>query len=160
MLFIAVLFQDNRLSYAAPDTDMVFSAPITKVVDGDTIEVRRLGKIVRVRLWGIDTPEWQQGFSHEAHEFTKRRLAGCQVEVRGKEWDKYGRLVAMVTVDGNPLNEELLREGLAWVHIYYCKEPICRQWRQIKKEAKGASLGLWQESHPLAPWEWKQTHNR
>jgi len=158
LLFLVVLFQDSRACCAAADTDTVFSAPVTKVIDGDTIEVRRLGKIVRVRLWGIDTPEWQQGFSREAREFTRRRLAGRQVELRVKTWDAYGRLVAMVMVDGNPLNEELLREGLAWVHIYYCKEPICRQWRQLENEAKRDRRGLWRESHPIAPWQWKQTH--
>lgn len=158
LLFLVVLFQGSSSCCAAPDTDTVFSAPVTKVIDGDTIEVRRLGKIVRVRLWGIDTPEWQQGFSLEAREFTRRRLAGRQVELRVKTWDAYGRLVAVVMVDGNPLNEELLREGLAWVHIYYCKEPICRQWRQLEKEAKRDRRGLWRESHPIAPWQWKQTH--
>jgi len=158
LLFLIVLLQESRSCYAAADTDTVFFAPVTRVIDGDTIEVRRLGKIVRVRLWGIDTPEWQQGFSHEAREFTRRRLAGREVELRVKTWDTYGRLVAMVMVDGNPLNEELLREGLAWVHIYYCKEPICRHWRQLEKEAKKDRRGLWRESHPIAPWQWKQTH--
>jgi len=158
LFFLVVHFQDHRACCAATDSDTVFSAPVTKVIDGDTIEVRRLGKIVRVRLWGIDTPEWQQGFSREAREFTRRRLAGRQVELRVKTWDTYGRLVAMVMVDGNSFNEELLRKGLAWVHIYYCKEPICRQWRKLEKEARQAGCGLWRESHPVAPWQWKQTH--
>jgi len=152
------LFQGAGICFASDGTDKVFSAYVSKVIDGDTIEVRTSGKTLRVRLWGIDSPEWQQKFSHEARGFTQRRLGGRQVELRVKTWDTYGRLVALVMLEGHSLNEALLREGLAWVHIYYCKEPICRQWRQLEKEARKAGRGIWQEKNPVAPWKWKQTH--
>ena len=158
LLFGGVLFLDGGECFARTGLDTVFSAHVTKVIDGDTIEVKASGKTLRVRLWGIDTPEWQQKFSHEAREFTQRRLAGRQVELRGKTWDTYGRLVALVMVEGHSFNEVLLREGHAWVHIYYCKEPICREWRKLEKEARKAGRGLWQEKNPVAPWKWKQTH--
>jgi endonuclease YncB( thermonuclease family) len=158
LLFWAVFLSTVDSCRAAADSDTVIAAHVTKVIDGDTIEVRYSGKDVRVRLWGIDTPEWEQNFSREARDFTRRRLAGRQVELGVKTRDSYGRLVAVVMVDGNSFHEELLREGLAWVHIYYCKEPVCRKWRQLEKEARNARRGLWRESHPVAPWQWKQTH--
>lgn len=136
----------------------VISAHVVRVVDGDSLEVKSKGKKLRVRLWGIDTPEWQQGFSQEAKAFSQRRVQGRQVELKIKDCDKYGRLVVMVEVDGERLNESLLREGLAWVHIYYCKEPICQQWRQLEKQARMARRGLWQEEEPVPPWKWKQGH--
>lgn len=157
-LFWAVFLPDVDACRAAADSDTVFVAHVTKVIDGDTIEVRYSGSDQRVRLWGIDTPEWEQKFSREARDFTRRRLAKRQVDLGVKTWDSYGRLVAVVMVDGNSFQEELLREGLAWVHIYYCKEPVCRKWRQLEKEAKKARRGLWRESHPVAPWQWKQMH--
>ena len=138
--------------------DDVFFADVVKVIDGDTLEVRHQGRKLRVRLFGIDAPEWQQEFSHQAKEFTRQRVEGQRVELRSKDWDKYGRLVAVVHVSGNSLNEELLREGLAWVHIYYCKEPICRKWRQLEKEARMARRGLWKNDNPVSPWKWKQSH--
>ncbi|MDD3815509.1 MAG: thermonuclease family protein [Desulfocapsaceae bacterium] len=137
---------------------LFFSASVVKIIDGDTIEVEHLGKKLRVRLWGIDTPEWQQRFSHKAREFTRQHVQGRQVELQSKTWDKYGRLVAMVEVEGRSLNEELLTEGLAWVHIYYCKEPICRKWRQLETDARVARRGLWQDNKPVPPWKWKQDH--
>jgi endonuclease YncB( thermonuclease family) len=158
LAWAAFLLQGAGVCYGAEQHDKVFSASVSKVVDGDTIEVRTSGKTLRVRLWGIDTPEWQQKFSHEAKEFTRHRLAGRSVELRVKTWDSYGRLVALVMVDGHSFNAELLRQGLAWVHIYYCKEPICREWRQLEKEAKKAGRGIWQEKNPVAPWKWKQAH--
>jgi endonuclease YncB( thermonuclease family) len=138
--------------------DEVFSADVVKVLDGDTLEVRHQGRILRVRLFGIDAPEWQQAFSHQAKAFTRQRVQGQRVELRSKDWDKYGRLVAVVHVGGDSLNEELLREGLAWVHIYYCKEPICRKWRQLEQEARMARRGLWKNDTPVPPWKWKQGH--
>ncbi len=143
----------NQNSY-----DGVFSADVVKVIDGDTLEVRHQGRKLRVRLFGIDAPEWQQEFSHQAKEFARQRVEGQRVELRLKAWDKYGRLVAEVHVGGDSLNEELLREGLAWVHIYYCKEPICRKWRQLEKEARAARRGLWKNDNPVPPWKWKQDH--
>ncbi|MBU0665430.1 MAG: thermonuclease family protein [Proteobacteria bacterium] len=151
-------FQGYESCRASSDHNTLFSASVVKIIDGDTIEVKHLGKKLRVRLWGIDTPEWQQQFSHKAREFTRHHVQGRQVELQPKAWDKYGRLVAMVEVGGRSLNEDLLMEGLAWVHIYYCKEPICREWRQLEKEARLARRGLWQDNNPVPPWKWKQSH--
>lgn len=158
VFFCLVSLQGVESCLAAIDSDEFFSAQVTQVIDGDTLEVMHQGKRVRVRLWGIDTPEWQQDFSHEARAFTLHRVQGRRVELLSKAWDKYGRLVAMVQVGGSSLNEELLREGLAWVHIYYCREPICRGWRRLEKEARTARRGLWKNDNPVPPWKWKQSH--
>lgn len=161
VLLLVVAF----LSCAAPcqaagGTGSVVAARVTRVVDGDTIEVRYSGKEVRVRLWGIDTPEWEQPHSREARDFTRRHLAGRRVDLEVRTRDSHGRLVAMVMVDGRSFNEELVRQGWAWVHIHYCKEPVCRKWRRLEKEARDAGRGLWRQSHPVPPWQWKQRHHR
>lgn len=143
---------------AANSAQEVFSARVIKVVDGDSLELKHKGRKLRVRLWGIDSPEWQQEFSQKALAYTRSRIQGQMVEVQPRAWDKYGRLVAIVKVGGVTLNEDLLTEGLAWVHIYYCKEPICREWRQLEKEARRARRGLWQSNDPIAPWQWKRGH--
>lgn len=158
LLFFLFLIHGYESCRAAATSDEVFSARVIKVIDGDSLEVMHQGKKLRVRLWGIDTPEWQQEFSHKALAFTRDRVQGRWVELQPKGWDKYGRLVAVVKVEGHTLNEELLREGLAWVHIYYCKEAICQEWHQLEKEAKMARRGLWQSNTPVPPWQWKQGH--
>ena len=161
LVFCLFLVSGDELCLANTDGyDKVFSADVAKVIDGDTIEVRYQGRKLRVRLFGIDAPEWQQEFSHQAKEFTRQRVQGQRVELQSKAWDKYDRLVAVIHVGGDSLNEELLREGLAWVHIYYCKEPICRKWRQLEKEARMARRGLWKNDKPEPPWKWKQNHKQ
>ncbi len=143
---------------AATSAQEVFSARVIKVVDGDSLELKHKGQKLQVRLWGIDSPEWQQEFSQQALAYTRSRIQGQVVEVQPRAWDKYGRLVAIVKVGEVTLNEDLLAKGLAWVHIYYCKAPICREWRQLEREARRARRGLWQRNDPIAPWQWKRDH--
>ncbi|MBU1233791.1 MAG: thermonuclease family protein [Proteobacteria bacterium] len=134
-----------------------FEATVTKIVDGDTIEVFHKGRSIRVRLWGIDTPEWRQPFSKVAKKYTAKLIENTEVELEEKDWDDYGRLVAIVTTKQKLcLNAELLRAGLAWVHIYYCKEAICDTWYQIERDAREKQSGLWRDKSPTPPWVWKR----
>jgi endonuclease YncB( thermonuclease family) len=134
-----------------------FKATVVKIVDGDTIQIRHNGKSIRVRLWGIDTPEWRQPFSKVAKKYTAKLVGNTEVELEEKDWDDYGRLVALVTMaDNRSLNEELLKAGLAWVHIYYCKEAICDKWYDYEKQARQSQIGLWYDKDPVPPWVWKR----
>jgi endonuclease YncB( thermonuclease family) len=46
------------------------------------------------------------------------------VEVKPVTIDRYGRTVAFVRVGDTLVNEELIRQGLAWVFTRYCDRPI------------------------------------
>ena len=135
-----------------------FNARVAYVIDGDTITVQAGEKRIRIRLWGIDTPEKAQPYSDAARRFTIGMLLGRTVEIVPVQRDDYGRLVASVFVAGRNAGEELVRSGWAWVHIYYCRRKICRSWRVMEKEARHQRIGLWQEKRPVAPWVWKRKH--
>jgi len=85
------------------------------VVDGDTLDVSGLG---RIRLVGIDTPEkGQLGFENST-DFVKSKCLGKTVYLDiddAKNKDKYGRILAVVYVDGYNINQELLKRGYAQV---------------------------------------------
>ena len=132
-------------------------ATVIKVVDGDTVQVVYKRKSLRVRLWGIDTPEWRQPFSKSAKNYTAKLIEGTEVQLEEKDWDDYGRLVAIVTTKKKEcVNEALLQAGLAWVHIYYCNEGICDAWYEIEREARKKRSGLWRDDSPTPPWVWKR----
>ncbi len=137
-----------------------FRAKVKQIVDGDTIEILWHKDARRVRIWGIDCPEWDQPYSAKSKEFTREMLVGKVVEVVPKDNDTYGRLVAVIIVNHANISEELVRSGLAWVHIYYCKEPVCERWMIMQKKARAGRLGLWRDHHPIPPWLWKRTHGR
>lgn len=83
------------------------------VVDGDTIDVEGVG---RIRLVGVNTPERGQPGYQEAKDFVEEMCLGKTVNLDiddAKNYDKYGRVLAIVYVDGMNLNAELLRRGYA-----------------------------------------------
>lgn len=142
-------------------TENIGMAHVVKVIDGDSLVLNFESQIVQVRLWGIDTPEYGQRYSEDAKQFTRRMAQGKAVSVFVKDWDKYGRMVAIVQLDGDvSLNRELLKAGFAWVHIYYCKEAICDSWHEIEEKARRSGKGLWQQSNPMPPWQWKRLNKR
>jgi len=52
------------------------SAVVERIIDGDTISVKYNNKRLKVRLWGIDTPEYRQPYSKAATKFTSKMVAG------------------------------------------------------------------------------------
>ncbi|MBF0628823.1 MAG: thermonuclease family protein [Magnetococcales bacterium] len=132
---------------------------VVRVTDGDTLVVARAGGEERIRVAEIDTPEHGQPFAAEAKAFTAQMVDQKRVRVREKERDRYGRLVAWVTPEGEQqeLGVALVRAGLAWRHIYYSKN---RQLAKLEQEARNRKTGLWSEPNPTPPWVWKRNHRR
>jgi endonuclease YncB( thermonuclease family) len=143
--------------YDAASAQTITSVKVKKIIDGDTILVVNGQGNIKVRLWGIDTPEYRQPYSKAAARFTRKLLQNTTVDLIVKDWDDYGRMVALVKMaDGQSVNELLIKSGYAWVHIYYCKEPVCQTWKNYEKDARASNLGLWQEAEAIAPWVWKR----
>jgi len=130
-------------------------ALVTKVVDGDTIELEN-GKIVR--FIGIDTPETVDPrrpvgcFGKEASNEAKRLLTGKIVILQKdvSETDKYKRLLRYVFLpleNGQILfvNDYLVREGFAKVLTYPPDVKYNEQFRQAEREARENKRGLWQK---------------
>lgn len=102
-----------------------YSAKVTKIVDGDTIDVDiDLGFGVtlkqRVRLNGIDAPETRTKNKEEkelglkAKRITEEYIRGAKIIViRTYKDDMYGRILADVIADGINVNQKLIDEGFA-----------------------------------------------
>ena len=133
-----------------------WTGKVVGVTDGDTIKVLNEGKEVKIRLYGIDCPEKGQAFSRKAKQFTSDMVFGKEVEVKQMDTDRYGRTVAMMAIDKQFLNEELVKAGLAWVYPRYCNETICNVWHNIQIKAKMEKQGLWADPKPVAPWGYKR----
>ena len=120
----------------------LFAAVVARVVDGDTIDVRTPGarEAIRIRLDGIDTPERGEPFATVATRFTRAEAFGRAVRLRGTDVDRYGRLVARVTLDGSDLSVSLVRAGLACVYRKYTRDPVLYG---AEAEARSARRGFW-----------------
>ena len=126
---------------------------VTRVVDGDTIEISS-GKTVR--FIGIDTPETVDPrrsvgcFGKEASNKTKDLLSGRQIILQKdvSETDKYRRLLRYIFLplpDGRILfvNDYMVREGYAKALTYPPDVKYNEQFRQAEREAREGSKGLW-----------------
>ena len=139
-----------------PSFSWAFSGKVVGVADGDTITVLRDKEQVRIRLYGIDTPEKGQAFGKKAKQFTSKMVYGKVVEVKVMATDRYGRTVAMIYADKTLLNEELVKAGLAWVYWKYCHHPICESWKNFQLGARFDKRGLWTDPDRIPPWEFRR----
>lgn len=129
-----------------------FSGKCVSVADGDTIGVMKEGKEVKIRLDGIDCPESGQDFSSKAKRFTSDLAYDKDVEVRVKEFDKYGRSVARVIVGGKDISVELVKAGLAWHYKQYSTDTVLARAEVVARQGE---VGLWALNSPVAPWDYR-----
>lgn len=114
------------------------SITVTRIIDGDTIEVSADGGEKRVRLLNINTPELAHDgnqadcLATEAKQFLEGRLPkGTKVDLEYdiETTDKYGRDLAGVFVDGTFINEEIVAAGFA---VAIKVEPNTKFYSQLK----------------------------
>jgi micrococcal nuclease len=126
-------------------------ALVTRVVDGDTIEVRIGGHLQKVRLIGIDTPESVEPgtpvecLGKAAAAETRRLLAGREVALRfdAERRDRYGRLLAYVYRDGLFVNAELVDRGYARTLPVPPNVAHAGLFARLAREARHAGRGIW-----------------
>jgi len=134
---------------------------VVSVVDGDTLWAKEAGDSFKIRLYGIDCPEKDQPAGLEAKAFVQNLMqsAANSVELQKKGFDRYGRTLAIVLMsDGSTLQEQLLKNGHAWLYDDFCKDFICLEWKRLEYMARAEKRGLWEQSNALPPWEWRKLH--
>jgi len=128
---------------------------VVNIADGDTFTLLYTDKSkVKVRLYGIDTPERGQDFGTAARNALGEMLKGHLVSLQKKDKDRYGRTVAVAfRDDGLCINEEMLRLGYAWHYSEYDKNP---DWKELEQQARKKKIGLWAGANQTPPWEWRK----
>jgi endonuclease YncB( thermonuclease family) len=135
------------------------SGRVSKVADGDTITlVNAQRKKYKVRLFGIDSPESDQPYYHAAKDALSKLVDGKSVGVDVKDTDKYGRVVGTVFLGGRNINLEMVKMGYAWWYEYYA--PLNGDLREAQERARANKSGLWADSKPTAPWDWRRRTRR
>lgn len=138
------------------------SVLIERVLDGDTVAVR--GWDQHVRLANIDAPEISHGygkpgqpFSQQSQRWLAREVEGrAGVTIRCVDEDRYRRPVCDLYRDGQHLNKELVRAGMAWANTASARYLRDRSVLDAQGEAKQARRGLWSQPSPVEPWNWRR----
>ena len=153
--FTLIVLLSIFLNYFPSFAATLITGKVVSIADGDTITVLQNNQQFKIRLYGIDCPESGQPFGSKAKQLTSDLAFGKVAEVIVHEVDKYGRSVGIVRVDGVNVNEELIRNGYAWRYTQYCKESFCSRWKTLEDQASKQKAGLWTDSSPVPPWDWR-----
>lgn len=154
--FAAILLALLILSAAATSDDRpVLAGRVTKIVDGDTIDVKLQSGPIRIRFHGVDAPEKAQAHGKEATAALSALIMGRDVQIEPFEQDRYDRLIGIVYLDELNVNAELVRNGHAWAMRRYMRKadaPLC----SLEAEARLNRRGLWDSSTAIPPWTYRR----
>lgn len=148
-----------RASAPPASTGVAFSGR-ARVSDGDSLEIA--GR--RVRLFGIDAPEFHQdcrtaaGLAYDCGMAARRaleNLAGSDAVTCTPVGASHDRSVAICRANGRDLGEELVRSG----HALELKSFSRGRYGAAEREARAARRGLWAGSFE-EPAAWRREHGR
>ncbi|MFN8375416.1 MAG: thermonuclease family protein [Anaerolineae bacterium] len=133
-------FNDNTTGGTVPEGE---SAVVTRIIDGDTIDVR-IGDVgYRVRYVGVNTPESDEPCYSEATDANAALVEGQTVTLVQdvSNTDRYGRLLRFVYVGSTFVNAELVREGYAEAVLYDPDDGFHDEFVRLEEEATNAGRG-------------------
>jgi endonuclease YncB( thermonuclease family) len=82
--------------FAAPEARaevaIDLEAKVSKILDGDTFTLS--GQSRRIRIWGLDAPEWNHQGGSAATATLRGLISGKRLRCAIRDIDRYGRLVA------------------------------------------------------------------
>jgi endonuclease YncB( thermonuclease family) len=150
MRFLLLLCLVFTVSLASART---LRGEVVGISDGDTLKLLAGRTQYKIRLGQIDSPESDQAWGARAKqslsELAYRKNATIEVE----DEDRYGRIVGAVWIDGQNVNLEQVRRGMAWVYRQYARD---RSYFSAEDEARAARRGLWSDANPTPPWQWRR----
>jgi endonuclease YncB( thermonuclease family) len=139
----------------------VLTGRVVRVVDGDTVHVLdNVKNLHKIRLAGIDAPESSQAFGRVSRSHLADLVAGKTVTVEWHKRDRYRRIVGKILLDGKDMNLEQVSAGLAWHFKKYSSEQSADdrdRYAKAETVAREEHLGLWRDSHPIPPWDYRRT---
>lgn len=126
---------------------------VVQVYDGDTYKILDKGKFQIIRLANVDAPELGQYYGKVVKAAVSKLILAKIVKVDAYGFDRFGRTIANVTVDGKGLDSILIASGFAWHYVQYSHHNYLLVLEGIAKEAR---LGMWRCKHNVPPWIWRK----
>ena len=129
---------------------------VERVIDGDTIKVKKGKEILTIRLIGLDTPEivdprktvecFAREASDKANEILKGQIVHLEEDSSQGDKDKYQRLLRYVFLeDGTLFNQWMIENGYGHEYTYSTPYKYQAEFKAAEKKARENSLGLWAE---------------
>ncbi|HEY3104634.1 MAG TPA: thermonuclease family protein [Pyrinomonadaceae bacterium] len=133
-------------------------AKVTEVQSGNTVVVSNINRSLKIRLKAIAPPEGGQPFSDLAREHLKALVMDKVVFVDYTDVSG-GYVDAKVSLNGVDIGSQMLRDGVAWYDHSgdYALSVADRElYARCEEAARNEKRGLWSDSTPTAPWEFRK----
>ncbi|HOQ31916.1 MAG TPA: thermonuclease family protein [Candidatus Hydrogenedens sp.] len=132
---------------------------VTEVLEGDSFVAQTIGdnsQTMKIRIYGVDSPEEGQNFYTEAKQFLKEKIGDKGVDIEILTTDNLDYLVCNVlTEEGENISEVLIKEGYAWWDDENAKDALTL--KKLCAEAIREKKGLWADISPLAPRDYRKS---
>lgn len=155
-LFILILSVSAILSNCT--AAIAFDGLVTQVHDGDTLTVlNEKGLPEKIRLYQVDSPEMKgtrwgyQPYASEARTALLNLCAG-KIATITRKGISYGRTVAKVSCQDQPVADYLILTGNSWAYRYTATKAL----RAEQANAQSRSVGLWELPGAIEPYRWRQ----
>lgn len=136
-----------------------FYGEVTKVHDGDSVWVKPEGEDKYViRLQGIDSPELAMEYGSEARDTLYDYVFGKNVLASCNKIDVYSRHVCVIYLGNTDANLRQVSLGSAWHYKDYQDEQSAQEridYSNAEIKAKKSRRGLWGDSKPIPPWQYR-----
>lgn len=118
-------------------------ARVTRVIDGDTIDVLINGREERVRYVGVNTPERDEVCYDLATDTNRALVEGQTVTLVRDETnrDRFDRLLRYIYVGDTLVNRELVLRGVAEAVLYEPDDRYFREFSELERQAARAGRG-------------------
>jgi micrococcal nuclease len=130
---------------------------VTYVTDGDTLWVQpdAGGAVRKLRMLGMDAPEICQSGGKAARDLLAQWVLNRRVSVVVSYYDRWGRGLATVVLDGKDLGAQMVRAGQAWSYGWRGRPGM---YAAEEAQARQSRLGVFAASHPESPRAFRKRH--
>ncbi len=157
---VSYILHEPKAPPSATPKGAELTCTVKSVYDGDTLTARCPSGEVKVRMFGIDSPEMaQKPWGNNAKQALRGLLPlSDPIRLQVRDQDRYGRTVAQAFVGDRDVGLEMVRLGQAVMYEQYNDSPA---YRQAQTEAKKARRGVWKESGSQQdPAAWRRLNPR
>jgi endonuclease YncB( thermonuclease family) len=145
-----------RAESPRPESPHMLSGQVSRVLDGDTLEVMVGKRRLKVHVNGVDAPEARQPWGKQARAALEQMVVGQSVDMLPIGSDRGSKLTAVVFVGESEVGAALVSAGNAWADRRALR-PSDAGLCEVEQKAREQRLGLWAlpPAQRIAPWEYR-----
>jgi len=137
---------------------------VVGITDGDTITVlSSTNTQYKIRLSAIDAPEKRQNFGNVSKQALSNLIFNKEVTVETNYQLSWGRPVGVVYLDGEDINLQQIKNGMAWFSRKYENNLTGDdrlRYLRAEEDAIRNKIGLWGHPKPVAPWDFRSSRKQ